>query len=273
MKYIIIAISILLIITGVYWIYLIYSPDEKKNSKRQKTISAIFSLISVFTGIISCAAMFIPKPQVDGYLKLYFYNGNFQYKNKIDTRYINDNDIIKESQSSYIKERINPIVYITILNYNGQKTEYKSEYVSECLIPINYGDYYIKISSDDYQEYNIELSLNAINKKANLWEQSIPLTSNMITSNNIKVKLVDTENVPLKLHNVFIGYSGYTISSSTDEFGYINELFTLTKGEYLVGLEGCEGTRFNINEENYNNEEITVMITDCAVVEKIRLKP
>lgn len=52
------------------------------------------------------------------------------------------------------------------------------------------------------------------------------------------------------------------LSFETDENGYIEYMFTLSKVDYLVGLENHQGTWFSINEAEIDESEITIFLTD-----------
>lgn len=203
-----------------------------------------------------------PEKEGDGILKLSFYNGRFSYrssKEEIDNLY---NDIIEQSNCSYFNDPISPTVYITIIDSNGKIYDVKSEHTKECTIPLKYGNYTIQVSGDGYQNYTVDVSLSPINKKSNVWNHNVHLVPNQFVVHDIKICIVDKNNVVCSSQSIFIGYPGYTLTCETDENGYIKNMFTLSKGNYIVGLENCQGTWFSINEANIDDSEITIFLTD-----------
>lgn len=202
--------------------------------------------------------------QGDGILKLSFYNGRFSYRrSKEEINYLNfNNDIIEQSNCSYLNESTSPTVYITIIDSNGEIYDTKSEHTKECTIPLKYGDYSIQISGDGYQNYTVDVSLRPDNKKSDVWNHAVYLIPNQFMVHDLKIQVIDSDHAVCSSQTIFIGYSGYTLTCETDENGYIEYMFTLSKGDYIVGLENRQGTWFSINEANIDENEITIFLSN-----------
>lgn len=198
----------------------------------------------------------------DGILKLSFYNGRFSYRSTNEENVYLDNDIIEQRNCSYFNDSIAPTVYITIIDSNGEIYDIKSEHTKECTIPLKYGDYSIQVSGDGYQSYTVDVSLCPDNKKSDVWNHNVYLIPDQFVVHDLKIQVIDSNNVVCSSQKIFIGYSGYSLYGETDENGYIKYMFTLSKGDYLVGLENHQGTWFTINEANIDESEITIFLTD-----------
>jgi hypothetical protein len=254
----IIAVSIVsgFIATGLY--YLQEVVDEKNlkgtnplqiphRSVKCKSRHFLITFIICFaTGfiplVISIIYPYIDKPNTitnaDGYLKLSFFNGSFAYRNFEGQEHYNDNDIVNPTYYAFFSEAISPLTYITITDQAGGVVyDGKSEHVSECLIGLNYGEYIIDASCDNFKKYTAEVSLTPENKKTNTWKHNIYFIPDTVLVKDIKIQLVNSEGIPYSYIDASIGYQGYTLSEKVDENGFFSNKFTLSKGEYLVSLD------------------------------------
>lgn len=198
----------------------------------------------------------------DGVLKLTFYDGSFSYRSSQSEANFYYDDIIEKGAYSFFYKSISPTVYITIIDSNGEVYDTKSEYTNEYTIPLKYGNYKIQVSGKGYQNYTVNLSLNYDNKESNVWNHNVYLIPNQFVVHDLKIRVFDSNQTVCSSRAVFIGYNGYTLSCNTDENGYIEFLFTLSKGDYIVGLENCPGTHFFVNETYIDESEITIYLTD-----------
>lgn len=201
-------------------------------------------------------------PEEDGILKLSFYNGRFSYHSSQEDIFYSGNDIIEQSNCAYFADPILPTVYITIIDSNGDIYDKKSEHTKECTIPLKYGDYSIQVSGDGYKKYCVDVSLRPDNKISNVWNHDVYLIPDQFVVHDLKIQVIDSNHIVCSSQEVSIGYSGYSLYCETDENGYIKYLFTLSKGDYHVGLENGQRTWFSINEANIDNGEITVFLTE-----------
>lgn len=202
------------------------------------------------------------KPNYSNYLKLSFYNGKFSYRTYTNQIFYNENDVITESDKAYFSDPITPLVYITIIdNLNQVIYEDKSEHLNSCLIPIDYGTYTLFASCENYRKYTITITLTPDNKKTNYWQHNIFFIPDEYIATDLKIQVLDKNGVPLNNCEVSIGYTGFTLTETIDETGIINELFTLTKGEYIVYIDNLNLTgRFYVNELTNNESLILVKL-------------
>lgn len=276
-------ISVLNFIQHNPWIYTVVSAfitvilvfiqdkikNKFKNPSRNKRIrsGALTFIISVILEVILYAyATFFPYQEeniiYNGNLKLSFYNGAVSFRDAEDYEIICENDVVNIQHYSYLDDPISPIVYITITDLNGTIIkEVKSESLSECIIPLEYGDYILTASCDNYVDYKVEISLRSDNKKANIWRHNIHLIPDLIISKDLRVQVADSNGNPLSNTKVEFGYIGYQLLNTTDNDGFLTFNFTLTKGEYAVYLpEKKLSGRFVVNELTEDNQTIKVLL-------------
>jgi len=198
----------------------------------------------------------------DGYIKLNFYDGSFSYHDFAGQNVYNEYDIISPRDRSYFEDSIAPLAYITIVDTSNQVVyDGKSEHVESCLIPLKYGTYTVMVSCDNYQKYQIDVSLSAHNKKADVWTHNVYMIPASHIATDIKIQAVDNSGTPYENSEISIGYPGYRVCTTTDENGIVDSLYILAKGEYLLYIDelGVSG-RFVINELTDDNSFISVTL-------------
>lgn len=211
----------------------------------------------------------VPEPVLsisnsDGYLKLSFFNGKFAFRNSEGMKVHVEDDVCSPVEKAYLSDSIAPLVYITILDSNDQVIyDDCSEHMESCLIGVNYGTYKVIASCDGYQKYTTTLLLTPDNKSAEVWLHKIHFIPNLKIASDLKIQVVDESGKPYRNVDVSIGYSVYTLETTLDENGIIDELFTLAEGEYLISIdENNAYGRFVINNLTDDNSTIIVPLTD-----------
>ncbi len=197
-----------------------------------------------------------------GNLKLSFFNGRFSYRTPGGGSIYNENDVVTESERSYFSDSIAPLVYITIIDdKNSVVFDGKSEHLNSCLIQIDYGTYTLIASCDNYKKYTTTITLTPDNKKVNVWQHDIYFIPDEYVASDLKIQVIDKDGALLTNCEVSIGYTGFALIETVDETGIINELFTLSKGEYLVYIESLDlyGS-FYVNESTDSDSLIVVKL-------------
>lgn len=198
----------------------------------------------------------------DGYIKLMFYDGKFAYHDYAGQNVYSEEDIVSPRDRSFFEDSIAPVAYITIVDTSNQVIfDGKSEHMESCLVPIKYGEYRVIVSCDNYQKYEIGVSLTPYNKNADIWIHKVYLIPKSYIATDIQIQAISATGVPYSNLEISIGYPGYSLTTFTNENGIVNSLYILAKGEYLLFIEeiGVAG-RFMINEltEDYSTIVVTL---------------
>ena len=240
------------------------NPARERRKKNFWTFLISFAVemglltVSIFYPYVDDEEMITP----DGNLKLSFFNGAFSYRTSEDPEFNDENDIVNPQNYAYLNRPVSPVVYITIADLNGVIiTETKSEYVSECIIPLKYGDYILTTSCDNHIDHTTEISLRPDNKKANVWNHKVYLIPDLLIARDVRVQVADSNGNPLPNTKVEIGCSGHMLVDKTDSNGFLCYKFTLTKGEYDILLSDQDLLgHFVINESTSDNQVFTVLL-------------
>ena len=198
----------------------------------------------------------------DGYIKLMFFDGKFAYHDFPGQYvYYDENDIVSPLDRSFFSDPIAPLAYITIVDGSGQVVyDGKSEHMESHLIPIKYGEYKIIVSCDNYQKYEVEVSLTPYNKKADTWTHKVNLIPETYIATDVQIQAVNSIGIPYSNFEISIGYPGYTLSTYTDDNGIVYNFYILAKGEYLLHIDEADiSGRFVINE--LTEDYATIVVT------------
>ena len=250
--------------TAIFFIKNKVDPPDKHRKIRYFIITLILCVITEFIPLfISVYYPYIDGDNHDGYLKLSFYDGSFAYHNYIGQEVIYESDVFLFDRS-YFDNAIAPTVYITIMDDTNRIVyDSKSEHMDSCLIDLKYGTYTLIASCDNYQKYNVTLTLTPDNKTSDVWQHRIYFLPDIYIATDIKVQVQNKDGIPYNNIDISIGIPGYSLTETVDEHGVFDELFVLAKGEYLVYIsdEGLHG-RFVVNELTNDESLIVVTLTD-----------
>jgi uncharacterized GH25 family protein len=90
---------------------------------------------------------------------------------------------------------------------------------------------------------------------------NLPTGDIEIIATDLKIQIIDKEGNPLSNCEIEIGYTGLTLSTTVNETGIINQLFTLSKGEYIIILSSTDSyAKFYINESTEDESLIVVQL-------------
>lgn len=241
--------------------------NAKNNINTKKKTWKLFSIIIlIFIALISIFVICIFKEKkdknFDGELKLIFWDGKFAYHSFAGEKYYSEYDVVNPKEITYLEESITPNAYITIQDEDGDVVwEDTSKYMESCIIDLNYGEYKVTVSADNYKKYVVDVFLGRENKASGIWQHNIYLIPDSARVKDVKVKIIDGENKCLNNYEAQIGFPGVQLSEKLNENGCFESLFTLSEGEYIViipelNLHG----KFVINDNIKDNETIQVTV-------------
>ncbi len=241
--------------------------SKENNINIRKKIWRLSSIITfILIILISILVIYLIKARevenFDGKLKLIFFDGKFAYHSFMGEKYYSEYDVVNPKEITYLEESIEPDASVIIQDKDGNVVwEDMIEGMESCIIDLNYGEYKITVSADNYKEYVVNVLLGPENKKSGIWRHNVYLIPESVRVKDVRVKIVDSDNKYLNNCGAQIGFSGVVLSEKLNEKGYFESLFTLSEGEYLVIIQDLNlYGKFVIDKHTKDNEIIEVMV-------------